>query len=101
MLICKGVIEVKLPGKDIMNSKTLHGQTYDYMTRLHSFHGLVNVFGLATTYEQWRVYWLPECSDAAASTNIGIRPAAPPGEDIDDSEEPNSIKQPIEDKRPK
>jgi hypothetical protein len=64
-----GVVEVKKPDEGIMASERVHGQIYDYMLRLQSFFGLKNVFGIVSTYEQWRIYWLPSAGEAAASTN--------------------------------
>ena len=63
-----GVCEVKRPGKHIMNSPYIFGQIYDYMLRLRTFHGLKHVFGIVSTYEQWRLFWLEDCCDAAIST---------------------------------
>jgi hypothetical protein len=51
-----GVVEVKKPDKNIMNSPSLHGQIFDYMLRLRHFIGLKSVFGITTTYAQWRIY---------------------------------------------
>ena len=63
-----GVVEVKKPGPAIMEEPKLHGQIYDYMMRLQSFFGLRHVFGIATTYESWRVYWLAGDSEGAAGS---------------------------------
>jgi hypothetical protein len=65
-----GVIEVKRPDDKIMEEPLAHGQIYDYMLRLRSFHGLKHVFGIVTTYKQWRVYWLPSTDPIAASDTI-------------------------------
>jgi hypothetical protein len=65
-----GVIEVKKPDEKIMSSELVHGQIYDYMIRLQSFHGLKNVFGIVTTYTAWRVYWLPNTDPVAAADVI-------------------------------
>ncbi len=86
-----GVCEVKKPGRTIINSPVVHGQIYDYMLRLRSFHGLKHVFGIVSTYEQWRLYWLDDCCSAATATDLaaasssssplplaGMRPAASP-----------------------
>ncbi len=88
-----GVVEVKKPGKKIMQSDYVHGQIYDYMMRLRSFHGLKHVFGIVSTYNQWRVYWLNDCNEIAQSTSYrltGILPKEEPpdpgsgNEDSDD-----------------
>lgn len=67
-----GVIEVKKTPKeiDIMNHPQVHGQILDYMLRLKSFHGLRSVFGIVSTYSQWRFYWLPECDKAAEASTV-------------------------------
>jgi hypothetical protein len=65
-----GVIEVKKPGVDIMESKRVHGQIYDYMLRLRHFYGQQNVFGIVSTYKQWRIYWLQDCNSSATATKI-------------------------------
>jgi hypothetical protein len=70
-----GVCEVKKPGRTIMESTVVHGQIYDYMLRLRSFHGIKHVFGIVSTYEQWRLYWLEDCAPAAAATALPV--AAP------------------------
>jgi len=70
-----GVIEVKRPGAAIMESEYVHGQIFDYMKRLQSFFGLKVVFGIVSTYKQWRVCWLSGCSEEIAKAesleNIG------------------------------
>ena len=55
----------------IMESESLHGQLFDYMQRLKSFFGQQWVFGIATTYDQWRIYWLPDCDPVARQTKVG------------------------------
>ncbi len=67
-----GVVEVKRPGKGIMDSEQVHGQIYDHMMRLRSFHGLRHVFGIVSTYNQWRVYWLNDCNEIAQSPSYHI-----------------------------
>ena len=62
-----GVVGVKRPGAKIVDNQRVHGQMYDCMRRLQAFHGLRRVFGIVTTYEQWRVYWLGG-TDALART---------------------------------
>lgn len=64
-----GVVEVKKPDRkgEILNSPHVAGQLFDYMCRLRSFHGLREVFGIATTYRQWRVFWLPDTDSVTAA----------------------------------
>ena len=77
-----GVVEVKKPGRGILDKPEVAGQMYDYLKRLRSFYGLKHVFGIATTYVEWRLFWLPDAAtDAAAAacspatlTDEGPRP---------------------------
>ena len=66
-----GVVEVKRPHENILDNDLVHGQLYDYMLRLKTFFGITNVFGIASTYESWRIVWLPdadadECANSSA-----------------------------------
>lgn len=55
-----GVVGVKKPGEDgTLQNPYVHGQLFDYMLRLQSFFGLQQVFGILTSYEKWRVCWMP------------------------------------------
>jgi len=63
-----GVIEVKKPTKGILDKPQVNSQIYDYMMALRSFSGLQHVFGIVTTYEQWRICWLTDTESAAKST---------------------------------
>eukprot|EP01133_Synstelium_polycarpum_P018885 gene18885-22592_t len=65
-----GVVEVKKPSKYIMNNDKVHGQILDYMLRLQHMYGQITVFGIVTTYEQWRVYWLPDTDEYAQSDTL-------------------------------
>eukprot|EP00298_Acanthocystis_sp_HF-20_P016845 c21604_g1_i1.p1 GENE.c21604_g1_i1~~c21604_g1_i1.p1 ORF type:complete len:507 (+),score=50.08 c21604_g1_i1:35-1522(+) len=54
------IIEVKLPNKEGVSQKPrIAGQLLDYMLRLKLFYGVEDVFGLISTYNEWRVFWLP------------------------------------------
>jgi hypothetical protein len=62
-----GVVEVKKPGCGILDDPIVAGQMYDCLKRLRTFDGLKHVFGIATTYEAWRLFWLrDEATEAAA-----------------------------------
>lgn len=75
-LICSdgvpiGVVEVKKPDKsDILRNEYVQGQLFDYMLRLKSFFGLEHVFGILSTYEEWRICWMPQSQKAAVATKI-------------------------------
>lgn len=50
------VVETKTPADDaVMDHEQVHGQLYDYMHQLKEYFGLETVFGIATTYNQWRI----------------------------------------------
>jgi hypothetical protein len=53
-----GVVEVKKPGEDILSNGAVLGELYDYMKQIVNFYGLKEVFGILTTYEEWRICWL-------------------------------------------
>jgi len=55
-----GVVEVKTPSRslDPLESPSVAGQIYDYMMKLRSFYGLQAIFGIITTYAEWRICWL-------------------------------------------
>jgi hypothetical protein len=85
-----GVVEVKRPGRTdaIFNSEYVAGQIFDYMRRLREFHGLDHVFGIVSTYREWRIVWLADCDDAAfnddrtrllahSGLQVDLRPPAP------------------------
>ena len=55
-----GIVEIKLPDQNIMKSKSMWGQTYDYLRVLHEKYGVKQPFGIMTTYKEWRFCWLPE-----------------------------------------
>ena len=65
-----GVVEVKKPHEAILQNESVAGQLLDYMKRLRSFFGLSDIFGIATTYEEWRIFWLKDCDAAAASCSM-------------------------------
>eukprot|EP01133_Synstelium_polycarpum_P015459 gene15459-18342_t len=78
-----GVVEVKKPGSKILDNLHTHGQILDYMLRLEHLYGQVNVFGIVTTYKDWRVCWLQGESDTTAQAKS-----------ISNSFEPHSIESP-------
>ena len=64
------IVEVKQPGRAKMNNKRVLGQVFDYMCNLRNSFGQCEVFGIVTTLEQWRVCWLPDTNNFAASTTL-------------------------------
>jgi hypothetical protein len=69
----KGLVEVKKPRLDIMEEPNLYGQVLSNLLELRSFVGLKDVFGIVTTYEQWRFCWLPSCDQVAAASEFKSR----------------------------
>ncbi len=51
------------------------------MLRLRTFHGLHEVFGVVTSCERWRFYWLPDCDTVAASPGPATSPTLDLGEE--------------------
>ena len=47
---------------------SFHYQLLMYMQQLRFTHGVQQVFGIITTYKQWRICWLPEASELASAT---------------------------------
>ena len=73
-----GVVAVNIPHKGILHSEGVAVQLLDYMKQMRSFYGLRDVFGIATTYEEWRVFWLQDCDEAAKNTVVaGLGAEAP------------------------
>jgi hypothetical protein len=70
----------------MMTSPLEHGQVYDHMKMLQSFHGLRRVFGIAATYDEWRVYWLDATDDLAHADALDS-PPKDVGEDGDEDED--------------
>eukprot|EP00977_Amphora_coffeiformis_P000444 scaffold112_cov196-Amphora_coffeaeformis.AAC.11 len=84
-----GVVEVKKTAIDnedeTLHSPFVQGQLFDYMLRLQSFFGLQHVFGILSTYEQWRICWMPRSERAAMATS-----ASAPTHDPKDHEAENT-----------
>jgi hypothetical protein len=64
-----GVIEVKKPKSNLLGDPSLRvmGQLFDYMLRLRAFFGQNEIFGIVTTFTEWRICWLPDSDEAAAA----------------------------------
>ncbi len=43
---------------------------FDYLMWLKSFHGICFAFGIVTTYNKWRIYWLSDANACAAATIV-------------------------------
>src|SRR5215210_2037520 len=65
-----GVVEIKVPVGDILSNPKVHGHLYDYLMALTSFSGVQCPFGILTTYEDWRVCWLPETQPLAEAAKL-------------------------------
>lgn len=53
-----GVVEVKKPGKGVLDHELVLGELYDYLLHLPNFYGAKQMIGIVTTYREWRVCWL-------------------------------------------
>ena len=70
-----GVIEVKNPRKSDrhqspLNNQNVLGQLFDYVSHLRTYAGRHHAFGILTTYNEWRIVWLPDTQDVAELTTI-------------------------------
>ncbi len=91
-----GVVEVKKPGKTVMNSPNLFGQIFDYMLQLQAFHGLSTPFGIVTTFQQWRVCWLPDGDSLAENTAVRqpkLEQHSTDAEKVEDEDEDDDCKE--------
>ena len=81
-----GVLEVKKPGNNadgILNSAVVAGQILDYMQRVRQFHGIDHVFGIVSTYREWRVFWLDDCDQIARIDDLTVLQAPSSGVGVD------------------
>ena len=63
-----GVIEVKKPTGSPLDDESVFGQMYDYLSQLNQYIGRSHAFGILTTYNEWRIVWLPDSNDVAAQS---------------------------------
>lgn len=52
-----GVVEVKQPGRGVLDEPTVLGQLLDEMLLIEEFYGLGPAIGILTTGQEWRVGW--------------------------------------------
>jgi hypothetical protein len=64
------VIEVKSPNDTILDNDKVTGQIFNCMTSLRSFYGLQNVFGITTTFKEWKFHWFSDTNECAKSSAI-------------------------------
>jgi hypothetical protein len=60
-----GVVEVKVPGSNLEDIY----QIVDYMVDLRNSFNVRYVFGVYTTYEEWKVFWFEDSQMAAQSNS--------------------------------
>lgn len=65
-----GAIEVKKPGKGVMEDEQNASQLFDYLLQTREFQGIKHVFGILTSLKEWRVFCLPDCADVAARATL-------------------------------
>jgi hypothetical protein len=65
-MIPVGVMEVKKPdvgqkglSQSILDKPTVLGKLFDFQMQLPNFYGISPAFGIVTTFEAWRVCWIP------------------------------------------
>ena len=101
LLICAfgfpiGFIEVKKPGS--MHDPKIHGQIFDYLTYIRTYMGRRQTFGILTSYNEWRIIWMPDTQDLALTTLLpesfdpdcipgpsAILPTEPPNWSVDET----------------
>ena len=81
-MIPVGVIEVKKPeedeigsGESVLDEPTVLGELYDFQMQLPNFYGVSPAFGILTTFESWRVCWIPQADvdvDKIAETSESL-----------------------------
>lgn len=76
-----GIAEVKIPSstpsstaKDDLDNEELNNQLASYMLQLHLTHNLKEVIAIATTYDQWKLFWLEGSEWLVSATSVeGIK----------------------------
>jgi hypothetical protein len=58
--IPKGIVEVKKAGEIAMTNGFIAGEVFDHMMHIRSLFGVREVFSILTSYDEWRVCWLPD-----------------------------------------
>ena len=81
-----GVVAVKRPTKGILDNRTVLGELYDYMKQVVNFYGLKEVFGIVTTYQEWRVCWMENADSVKLAETT-------PVEDAEESEPQTPVKE--------
>ena len=67
-----GLCHMQTPTDDALNDSDtrLFEQVFDYMIGLRNLYGLRHVFSIVTSYEKWRICWLPDTDVVARSTQL-------------------------------
>lgn len=69
-----GVCKVKKPNgaqkTSALEESVVAGQIFSYMMMLRNQYGVRHAFGILSTYEEWRVCWLPDTEKAASVTTL-------------------------------
>ncbi|KAJ3163186.1 hypothetical protein HDU86_002355 [Geranomyces michiganensis] len=66
--VCTGGLQTLKAG--IEQPSVLLGQIYDYLVDASTVSGLRWSFGILTNYHEWRICWLPNADQAAASKSL-------------------------------
>lgn len=54
--------------QSILENTAVLGQALDYLKNMEQFHGCGCLFGIVTSFKEWRIVGLPGCEAAAAAT---------------------------------
>ena len=75
-----GLVEVtsSLVSNPPLENPMCFGQIYDYLTYLKECLGVVDPFGILTTYDEWQIVWLPESDDYATASQLPPSYGQPP-----------------------
>ena len=65
-----GAIKINKPGNSRLNDKSLFGQIFDYLFYIRAFYGLPCLFGIITTYNEWRIVWSTDSDGLAAAVDL-------------------------------
>jgi len=68
-----------VPDKDLnstagISSESVAGRLFDYLRFLYEAYGVEHPFGIQTSYQHWRICWLPKSDPIAAQDEVLINP---------------------------
>jgi len=66
------LVEVNSPAFADLEDAHVYGQAYNYLLMVRTFYGQVDLFIIVTTMDGWRICWLPDCDECAASSSVSV-----------------------------